>query len=352
MNITKVQLTNPKYQFLCVLLSCLIFTSYSFAQENQHKFSGITMVAPPSPIDQTSLGKIASVNAAWVCLVPYGFIREGGTDVRYNLNFQWWGEKEEGIVESIRLAKSEGLKVMLKPQIYMHGKWIGDLAYTNEKDWLAFEKSYKAFIMHWSDIAEKENVELFCVGTEIKLSAQQREAYWRELIEEVKADYCGLLCYSSNWDAYEQVPFWDALDFVGVSAYFPLSEKKTPNVKQLKNAWSGHLEELKRFSELKNKQILFTEYGYLTVDGCAGKTWELEKKIQSLAKNEQAQANAIEALLAKFSEEAFWAGGFLWKWFPDGMGHEGYPDKDYDPQGKKAENVLKEWYGKMNDGNN
>lgn len=345
-------LTKINYPFLCLLILLNTCIPDGTAQNQSIKFSGITMVAPPNPIDLRPINKIKAVNAEWVCLVPYGFIRSGSTDVQFNLNFQWWGEKEEGIVESIRLAKKAGLRVMLKPQIYMHGKWIGDLAYSSQKEWAGFEQSYTEFIMHWSDIAEKENVELFCVGTEIKQSAQQREEYWRSLIEKIRSDYCGKLCYSSNWDAYQDVPFWDALDFVGVSAYFPLSTKKTPSVKQLGNAWSEQMKELKKFSELNDKQILFTEYGYLTVDGCAGRTWELEKKIKSLSKNEQAQANAIEAMLKKFYKEDFWAGGFLWKWFPDGMGHEGYPDKDYDPQGKKAEAVIQEWYGKMNDGNN
>ena len=27
-------------------------------------------------------------------------------------------------------------------------------------------------------------------------------------------------------------------------------------------------------------------------------------------------------------------------------GHEGYPQKDYTPQGKVAEAVIREWYGK------
>ena len=44
------------------------------------------------------------------------------------------------------------------------------------------------------------------------------------------------------------------------------------------------------------------------------------------------------------NKEDFWAGGFLWKWFPDGMGHEGYPEKDYTPQDKPAELIIKKWF--------
>ena len=82
------------------------------------------------------------------------------------------------------------------------------------------------------------------------------------------------------------------------------------------------------------------------MEGCAGKTWELEKNIRNMTPNQEAQANAYQALLSSWWEKDFWAGGFVWKWFPDGEGHEGYPDKDYTPQGKMAENVLKSWYSR------
>ena len=105
------------------------------------------------------------------------------------------------------------------------------------------------------------------------------------------------------------------------------------------------VKELRNYSKNLNVPILFTEYGYLSVDGCAGNTWELEKKVHSLNINEQAQANAIEALYTVFWKEEFWAGGFMWKWFPNNMGHEGYFDRDYTPQGKEAESVVRELFG-------
>ena len=72
----------------------------------------------------------------------------------------------------------------------------------------------------------------------------------------------------------------------------------------------------------------------------------MEKEVHKRSINQQAQANAIEALFESFWNESFWAGGFLWKWFPDMQGHEGYPEKDYTPQGKIAEETIKNWYEK------
>jgi hypothetical protein len=74
----------------------------------------------------------------------------------------------------------------------------------------------------------------------------------------------------------------------------------------------------------------------------------LEKRIHQLNVNEKAQANALEALFQSFAGEPYWHGGFLWKWFPNMQGHEGYPEKDYSPQGKAGSLVLKTWYSREN----
>ncbi len=49
------------------------------------------------------------------------------------------------------------------------------------------------------------------------------ETFWRTLVRRVRERYTGLLSYGANFDQFEEVGFWDALDFVAVNAYFPLS---------------------------------------------------------------------------------------------------------------------------------
>ena len=93
-------------------------------------------------------------------------------------------------------------------------------------------------------------------------------------------------------------------------------------------------------------KVLFTEYGYLSVDHTAYRHWEHEENIYNLAVNESAQANALDAFYSTWVKENIWAGGFLWKWYPDRKGHQGYFEKDYTPQGKKAEEVIKKWFTK------
>lgn len=316
----------------------------SSPQPPAQKMRGLNLVAPPNPFSDNPMPAVQAVGADWVAIIPFAYTRPGDPSVHFGSPWQWWGERPEGAEATVKLAKEHGLQVMLKPQVYVPGSWPGGLDFSAD-EWKAWETSYEAYLLPLVDMAQKEKVDLICIGTEFKLSSTTRPDFWRQLIRKVRARYDGRLTYAANWDEYRHIEFWNELDFIGVDAYFPLVDSHTPSVPELRKAWKPILQQLSAVQRAVGKPLLFTEYGYLSVDGCASKTWELESRIARLAVNEQAQANALEALLATFWPEANWAGGFLWKWFPNMQGHEGYPGKDYSPQGKIAEGVLKNWYG-------
>ncbi len=309
-----------------------------------HYFKGLTMVGTPKPFRGDPFSEVKQLGANWVALVPFAFMREEEPEVRYGSSpYQWWGERLDGLRQNIALAHKNGLKVMLKPQIYIHQGWVGELDF-EETEWKIWEKTYEDYLSQLLSLAKETGVEMFCIGTEFKAATRTREKFWRQLIGRFRKQYNGKLVYSANWDYFEQVPFWDALDFIGISSYFPLSEDKMPRKQELLRAWKPIIERMEQLSKRHGKKIIFTEFGYLSVDGCAGKTWLIEKDIHQRPINEAAQAVAIDALYTALWHRPFWAGGFLWKWFPEMMGHEGYPEKDYTPQGKQAEKVLRYWF--------
>lgn len=308
------------------------------------KIEGLNFVAPPEPFNQDPMPQVAEVGANWIAVIPYAYTRQNEPKVHYdNSKWQWWGERPEGCAQTVALAKENGLKVMLKPQVYVPGSWTGDLRFTPE-EWEQWEQEYRDYVLPMARMAEEKGVDLLCIGTEFKISVQERLAFWQHFIKEIRAVYSGQLVYAANWDEYEMVQFWEDLDYVGINAYFPLVPDATPSVDGLIKAWQPTVQRLREFHQQVQKPILFTEFGYLSVDGCAYNTWELEGKIKQIRINEQAQANALEGLFRTFWPEPFWHGGFLWKWFPNMRGHEGYPAKDYTPQGKVAETNLKKWY--------
>ncbi len=342
-------------RLLKVLLACLILAfpscfidsniSSSNSSLNPEPIKGLTLVAPPKPFEQNPMDHVTEVHANWIAVVPYAYTPGGQAEVRHNLsNWQWWGETSTGVLETIRLAKQANIQVMLKPQVWSHHWWTGEYDFASEEEWLRWESEYEKYILHYAQMADSLSVPIFCIGTEFKISVQKRPEFWQQLIEKVRAQYTGTLTYAANWDNFQYIPFWNQLDVIGINAYFPLLDEKTPDVKTLVEAWQSPKTAIRDFQAKINKPVIFTEYGYLSVDACAHKTWELESRIHDLSINELAQANALEALYTTFWNEPYWQGGFLWKWFPNMQGHEGYPEKDYTPQGKLAEKILMTWF--------
>ena len=334
--------------FLCAMLIVFSRQQTTFSPpmtSDKGKINGLTLVAPPEPFSNNPMPPVTRVGANWIALIPYAFTQADVPLVRYNESgHQWWGERPSGIRESIRLAHEAGIKVMLKPQVWIPGGWTGGLDFGTDTAWTSWENSYEQYILHFAALADSAGVEMFCIGTEFRTSIEKRPAFWRALIHKTRTIYHGKLTYSANWDDWSRVPFWSELDYIGMGGYFPLVEASLPSVEALHAAWKPILEDLKAFSLANNKPILFTEWGYLSVDGCGWRNWELEQGIASRNINEQAQANCVEAMLSTFQSETWWAGSFMWKWFPNMRGHEGYPERDYTPQGKMAEEILRKWY--------
>lgn len=329
------------------LILALLITDGETYGQYMEKLSGITLVAPRDSFQADPMPDLKNINSSWVAVVPYAFTPDGEPVVRYG-GYQWWGETPQGAEATIRLAKKNGLKVMLKPQVWIHNLWVGDLEYNSEEDWSSWEKSYRQYILEFATIAERNGVELFCLGTEFKKSVKQRPAFWVELIRDVRRIYSGLVSYCANWDEFEDVPFWSELDLIGISAYFPLTKTRTPSVDELVAAWKPVKKRIRKTSLRNGRPVFFAEYGYLSLDGTAWQNWELEKQRRQTNENEQAQANALEALYQSFHDEKFWAGGFLWKWYPNGHVRPGFRDKDYTPQGKIAETVIRKWHEEIN----
>ena len=169
-----------------------------------------------------------------------------------------------------------------------------------------------------------------------------RPDFWNQLIKDVKSVYKGKLTYAENWDTFASVHFWTELDFIGIDAYFPLSEEKHPTKEDLITGWKLHKTNVELLSKQTKKRVLFTEYGYRSVDFTAKEPWDSSRENNIV--NLEAQFVALEVLYDEFWQEDWFAGGFLWKWFHD---HENVGGKNnfmFTPQNKPAENIVREQY--------
>lgn len=311
---------------------------------------GISFVAPGRPISGAALDPVGRVASGWIAVVPYAFLLPDDGGLRFDPDRQMWGEGSQGIRETVRLARERGLRVLMKPHVWTRGGWIGDYVADSDEGWESFEEGYRRYLLTFAHLADSLELEMLAVGTEKDSSARLRPEFWRELIAEVREIYGGPLTYAANWDRWEEIPFWDDLDYIGVDAYFPLSDADTPEVEELLRAWRPVRESLRRGSERWGKPVLFAEYGYRSIAGTAGRQWELPPErtrgeATEPEPNMQAQVNAYEALFQAVWDEPWFAGGFLWKWFPDDARWEGRPNDDYTPQHKPVEAVIRSWYG-------
>lgn len=324
----------------------LLFFVFSFLavlsgfNQMTEKMKGISFVASSKPIVSEDVTPIVAVNANWVTIMPYGFVGENGR-VQYNSKWQWWGETSVGVEETIMLCQQKNLKIMLKPQIWMANAYTGDYNLTNEKDWLTFEESYAEFITTFAKIAEKTNVELFCIGTEWREFIAKRKKFWNSFIDSIKDSFSGKLTYAANWDDYAAVPFWDKMDYIGVNGYFPISYSKKPVLKELVAGWNVHKPLLASFSKKKDKKIIFTEIGYRSIDGATIKPWEHGNSARF---NAGIQRDAFKALFTTLWDEDWFEGVFIWKWYHNHKTQGGSGDIDFTPQNKPAEIYISNFW--------
>jgi len=310
---------------------------------SEGKITGVNLEMPNQEIDTTDLDSINNLNAEWVSLVPYGFSNRGDAKVQFGSGYQWWGETEEGTLSIAKSAHHVGQKIMIKPHVWVVGDgWPGEFDLDTEQEWAVWESSYREYILKFAKLADSVNAELFCIGTEYRNAAKKREAFWRKLIREVREIYDGPVTYAANWDNYENVRFWDDLDYIGIDGYFPVSKEKSPEFDEIKTGWKKVTEKLREFSKKYDKQILFTEYGFRSADYAVSGMQDDKTKVPNMSN----QFNAYRAFFETIWIEDFFAGGFLWKWtfFPN-QNNSGLKNARYTPQGKPAFNLIRDVYG-------
>lgn len=346
-----VCLTNMKWIFILLLTvsNCSSGTLEQPAPEAEQDTSpiraerihGISLTASSRVMSEEVFQSIKKTHANYVCLLPFAFMRSNEPRVRFNTAHQWWGERPEGIAACAAYAHRNGLNVMVKPQIWMHNAFTGDIKFEREEDWKQFEETYSQYILGMLRLADSVHAELFCLGTELDSFVKLRPAYWSNLIDSARKIFNGQLTYAENWDCYHDFPFWSKLDYIGINAYFPLSDEATPSAETLSKSWKQYGAAMKALSQKSERPVLFTEFGYRSVDYCAREPWDA---YSASGTNMKAQSSAYESLFKECWSQPWMAGGFCWKWFDANTEPDVSHETDYTPQGKPAEAVLRAWY--------
>ena len=180
-----------------------------------------------------------------------------------------------------------------------------------------------------------------------RAGANLRPHEWRKIIAEIRAVYGGKLTYAANWfEEFEEVTFWDELDYIGIQGYFPLSEEPDPSLEALVRGWQPFLKRIEALHERYGKPVLFTELGYRSAAGAAAKPWEWPSRGEQVEADPELQARCYEAFFRVFWDRPWLAGVYWWKWHPNHPRAGGLKNGDFTPQNKPAQRVVAERYGR------
>lgn len=306
--------------------------------------------------DSTNFQFLNQYNIEWVTLVAWAgqedydspLIRhQHGDSVQIQQRNSRW-------LKRVKLAKAAGFKVFIKPHVWLNnpsdGKWRSDIFPTTEENWELWKNSYRDFILRYAEIAQQTNADLFCIGTEFTRLSIEKPDFWKRLIKEIRGVYSGKITYAANWyREYEQIIFWEDLDYIGIQAYFPLVKNEYPSVQQISQGWNNHLSTIESVHKKYKRPILFTELGYKSTADSAIEPWEWIDYSSDTTQllSMETQANCYEAFFNTVWQKEWLAGVHLWQLSSDRhKDRRGKVDLDFTPLGKPAEKIITKGFEK------
>ncbi|GAB5419325.1 MAG: hypothetical protein Crog4KO_27540 [Crocinitomicaceae bacterium] len=331
-----------------LIIPVVFFYLQSIAQEETRELrvNGISIRSDLERRDIADFEFIEASNASWVSFQPNGIVENDSAGVHFDIDTLWECTSFKGLANNIRISKNLGYSVFVKPHLVLAykkaGSWVGDLKLGKDANWERFKETYAKYIIRLARLSDSLDVEMLSLGTEIEEIPKIDSIYWQTLIDTVRKEFNGKITFCANFDAYKDYPFWEQMDYIGIDAYFSIDNSKNADLGQCREGWKPIAEEIQRFAKGLNKQVLFTEFGYMSVDHCAHRPFEQQSGNVNLV----AQANAYRAVFDTFWHQSWFAGGFSWRWYFNHTEVESYDNPFYSPQHKPAANIIAKYYSK------
>lgn len=137
-------------------------------------------------------------------------------------------------------------------------------------------QSYRGFVLSYAKAASQSNVDEISIGSTFR-PLDIYSDQWRVLVGKLRSHYRGALTYTAYPDEAAAINFWDALDYVGIDGFFPLSDSATttPSAADLDRSWRAKLPLLQQLSKASGKKIIFSVIGYPSLASAARAPWVL-----------------------------------------------------------------------------
>ncbi len=239
---------------------------------------------------------------------------------------------EEDILAVCALARELGLRIILKAMVNCRdGYWRAYIRFFDshvptEPTWEEWFESYGRFILTMAKTAQIVGAELFCVGCEM-VGTDYREWEWRSLLKAVRRHYQGLITYNCDKYQEEHVRWWDAVDVISSSGYYPI------------NALPENLSRIHMAAEKAGKPFMFMEAGCPSREGgeYIPNNWSFLGRLSL-----DAQARWYRAMTEEILTNSWIRGIAWWDWSAAGLyDRESAPqDSGYCVYGKPAAAIL------------
>lgn len=265
---------------------------------------------------RATLERLSRLSSNSISVMPFAFSPNAARPEIAFVHRNPRGETDEGTVRAVSDARALGMSALVKPQIWLPGgAFVGEVAMSDGPDWKKWFDAYRRFVVHHAVVAEASGAALFCVGTELS-GTESRDREWRETIAAVRLATGATLLYAANWAAgAEKVPFWDALDLIGVDFYDPLSKDPAASDADLEAGAKRAAGPVARLSRRFGKPAVLTEVGYPPLSAA----WVSPHEEDSgRPRAPQDAARAITAVFRALGREPWWKGAYWWKAFSDG----------------------------------
>ena len=277
---------------------------------------------------------VERTNADFIILVPAGYQETAQSETIDYTSQGTIGDEE--LVDMINYAHKKGIRVALKPTVNCsNGTWRAHINFFDEDvpcepKWSKWFASYTEFQLHFAKIAQETGCEMFIPGCEM-VQSERREAEWRKLIADIRTVYTGTVSY--NTDKYQEhnVKWWDAVDVISSSGYYPIGD------------WENQLDRIEKVVKKYNKPFFFAESGCMSTKGSpyVPNDWGVKGEIDL-----QGQADWYEEMFRACAKREWVEGFALWDWrsilYPLA---EADKEPGYDIYGKPAEKVVARVYG-------
>ena len=180
-----------------MLFIWIMFNPLSAQFDSQNnRVKGFSWIGSDSII-ASSFTEIKEIKGNWISLVAYGdMYAYNDPIVKERTEHDWWGDSDEGIITTARLAKEQGIRVMLKPHLVLPNnlsKWRHDIEMDNKEDWEKWFLTYEQWIMSYAELAEENYIDMLSIGTELYQATTKYPNQWRQLIDKVRGVYLSLI---------------------------------------------------------------------------------------------------------------------------------------------------------------